>query len=321
MIAAIEVYNKPSFLYRDECFVILLLNAWELLSKAILSKNGRSIYYPKKHNDPYRTLALAHAIEKCREFFPKSVSHLGVSENIRLLSTYRDNAIHFYNKPGFGTLVYSLSQTSIVSYTDILGIIFNIDLSKKISIQILPLGLKPPIDPITYIKKPTSEKGKVTSAVAQFIAEMNKSLRTLEEQGEDTGRLLTIYNIKLESTKKIEKADLIVGIGVEQPDEGPLIIDRRVDPNISHPLNQKHVTQQVGYLQAIPFTPYVNQAIVWEYKIRGNIRYCWRSDDGTLTKYSRDYLTFLKSLNVEDISNALKNYKNFQKVQSYSKQE
>jgi hypothetical protein len=31
--AAVEVYNKPSFVYREETFAILALNAWELLLK------------------------------------------------------------------------------------------------------------------------------------------------------------------------------------------------------------------------------------------------------------------------------------------------
>lgn len=34
MAAAIEIFNKPSFSYREETFVILMLNAWELLLKA-----------------------------------------------------------------------------------------------------------------------------------------------------------------------------------------------------------------------------------------------------------------------------------------------
>jgi hypothetical protein len=29
LLAAIEIYNKPRIEYRDECFVILLLNAWD----------------------------------------------------------------------------------------------------------------------------------------------------------------------------------------------------------------------------------------------------------------------------------------------------
>jgi hypothetical protein len=45
LLAAIEIYNKPGFQYRDECFVILLLNAWELYLKALISKSKASIYY------------------------------------------------------------------------------------------------------------------------------------------------------------------------------------------------------------------------------------------------------------------------------------
>ncbi len=38
-LAAIEVYNKPHFRYREESFVVLLVNAWELLLKAKLLKD------------------------------------------------------------------------------------------------------------------------------------------------------------------------------------------------------------------------------------------------------------------------------------------
>ena len=48
MIAAIEVYNKPDFLYRGETFSILAINSWELLLKAKYLKDNhnkmRSLY-------------------------------------------------------------------------------------------------------------------------------------------------------------------------------------------------------------------------------------------------------------------------------------
>ena len=31
VMGGIEIYNKPRFDYRTECFVILLMNSWELL--------------------------------------------------------------------------------------------------------------------------------------------------------------------------------------------------------------------------------------------------------------------------------------------------
>jgi hypothetical protein len=42
-IAAIEVYNKPDFKYREESFSILLINSWELLVKARLVKHHRTL--------------------------------------------------------------------------------------------------------------------------------------------------------------------------------------------------------------------------------------------------------------------------------------
>ena len=43
-IAAIELYNKPDFAYREEAFAILMFNAWELLLKArIVQESSRKI--------------------------------------------------------------------------------------------------------------------------------------------------------------------------------------------------------------------------------------------------------------------------------------
>jgi hypothetical protein len=33
-VAAIEIYNKPDFQYRNETFAVLAVNGWELLFKA-----------------------------------------------------------------------------------------------------------------------------------------------------------------------------------------------------------------------------------------------------------------------------------------------
>jgi hypothetical protein len=56
-LAALEVYNKPDFRYREESFSILMLNAWELLLKArVLRENDgkmRSIevWEPRRKKD------------------------------------------------------------------------------------------------------------------------------------------------------------------------------------------------------------------------------------------------------------------------------
>ena len=40
--SAIELYNKPNFDYKMESFVILMINAWELLFKAYILKINKN---------------------------------------------------------------------------------------------------------------------------------------------------------------------------------------------------------------------------------------------------------------------------------------
>src|SRR5262245_1148234 len=54
LVAAVEVYNKPVFRYREETFALLAINAWELLLKARLLKDGSNdpkairVYQPRR---------------------------------------------------------------------------------------------------------------------------------------------------------------------------------------------------------------------------------------------------------------------------------
>src|ERR1700712_4338566 len=62
-VAAIEIYNKPNFSYREEAFALLMSNAWELLLKAkwllshresieclyVLESDGKGGKTPKKN--------------------------------------------------------------------------------------------------------------------------------------------------------------------------------------------------------------------------------------------------------------------------------
>jgi hypothetical protein len=116
-ISAIEIYNKPSFRYREETFSILMLNAWELLLKArILKENKnklRSIEVWEKTKKSARSnrkvtpkknragntmtigvIAAAHIVQN----YKKDSVDAYCIENISLLMEIRDNAIHFRNK-------------------------------------------------------------------------------------------------------------------------------------------------------------------------------------------------------------------------------
>ena len=201
LMSAVEIYNKPTLRYRDECTVILLLNAWELLLKALLAMNGKTIYYPERTNQPLRTLSWADALLRAKEFFPETVSSLGTQRNLELLGTYRDRAVHFYNEEDMSLVVYSLAQTSIVNFRDVLQGSFDIDIADQMNWRLLPIGIRPPVDVIAFLQGASQSSG--TSAMSSYIVELSEAAEEVRIANEDSGRLLTVFNIRLESVKKI----------------------------------------------------------------------------------------------------------------------
>jgi len=313
MLAAIEIYNKPRFAYRDECCVILLLNSWELLLKALLSKNRQSIFYHKQRGESYRTLSWRDAVIKAETYFPKSLPGLPIRRNLELLSTYRDNSVHFYIASGFGVVLYSLAQTSILNFKDLLEQAFDIDLGSEISWQLLPLGLKPPVDVLQYVSKGVNVEKKGGAAVRQFIAELARATEEVGHAGQDTGRLMTVFNVKLESTKKIDKADFVVGVEKAAEGSGPLTIVKTQDPNVTHPLRQMDIMREIGDLHGRPFTSYTFQVIAWKYDIKNKPQFCWRAAGASLVRYSRDIVAWIKGLPAKEVETAPAEYQEAQR--------
>ena len=289
--------------------VILLLNSWELILKAALSKNSRSIYYRKKRNQPYRTLSRQDALAAAIPLFPPSIDSLPVRRNLELLGTYRDNAVHFYNTEDFGTVIYILLQTNVTNFRDLMLAVFDIRLEDEVNMRLLPLALRPPIDPIEYIAGRTGTHKPQTQAVQQFLSELSKAVVEVQDAGRDTGRLVTIFDVKLESIRKIEKADVVIGVTSSTNEDGPLVIVRTRDPNVTHPLRQRDVVAEIGTLHGERFTSHTCQAIVWKYSLKENPRYVWVATEGVLVRYSRDTIVYIKSLRHVEVASALKGYR------------
>lgn len=136
-IAAIEIYNKPYFKYREENFCILMLNAWELLLKAKLIEENQDIF--KKDKDIIKinrsgnkmTLDIFEAV--------KLVNNLKIQEkitkelitNLEILTEIRDNSIHFFNPDlHLAKKVLEVGTATLKSYTNRVQIWFNQGLEK-----------------------------------------------------------------------------------------------------------------------------------------------------------------------------------------------
>ena len=144
-VAAIEIYNKPTFAYREEAFSLLMTNAWELLLKAKwLTDHGETIetlyemtkdktgdQKPKENRsgNPISVgltyLAAAMVADK------KTGLEKATQENLLALIEIRDNAAHLINKdPYIGRRVQEVGTASLRNYLLLAASWFKLDMSQ-----------------------------------------------------------------------------------------------------------------------------------------------------------------------------------------------
>ena len=151
MLSAIEIFNKPRISYRDEVTVVLIVNAYELLLKAILRDASKSIYYRKRRGEPYMTLSLDDCLRRMSHFkLWRNVDGDAVAANVVTLAEYRNRAIHLYNSNDLATLVYYLMQQAVINYRDLLQQAFGRDISDQMTWQLLPLGATAPPEDVSF---------------------------------------------------------------------------------------------------------------------------------------------------------------------------
>lgn len=306
MLAAIEIYNKPQFDYREEVFSILLINAWELLLLGVLSKNRQRIFQPKQRDKNYQTWMFSDSIKNTKPYFPSSMDYKAVAENLHLLKDYRNKAVHYYNGEETAHCIYVLAQAAIKNYRDLVKAIFDQDIVNQINLVLLPLSFNEQPDFVEFFKGVKKENR------SPFAQELFRVMEEFEGTSSDTSRLVTQCVIKLESTKKIELANIIAGVGGTQA-PNTLLIHKNMNPDDSHPFFRKDV---IGYRDTPKhkslkktITAYQFDAICWKYKLKKDSKYCWASAKGGSPRYSQKIFELLNSLSAEDINQAIQDYK------------
>lgn len=143
-VAAIEIYNKPNFSYREEAFALLMANAWELLLKAkwVLDRaeaqdslyvaardaNGAVIQKINRSGNPVTHGAIYLGAKLLED--KDSGFESGCYDNILALIEIRDNAAHFLNKDLYlGRRVLEVGTASLRNYLLLATEWFQIDLS------------------------------------------------------------------------------------------------------------------------------------------------------------------------------------------------
>lgn len=137
MLAAVEIYNKPTFTYREESFAILAINAWELLLKSRIlhlnSNKSSSIYEYENTKNKDGKKSKKPRIKRSRSNLPKTIGlfpalkilkleHAQVIDDnivshLEALTELRDISVHFYHKDfSLRRRIHELGTASIRNY-------------------------------------------------------------------------------------------------------------------------------------------------------------------------------------------------------------
>ena len=201
LISAIEIYNKPSFNYKFQSCIILLINAWELLMKAVLClKDGESSILS---GDKQHTISFEECLNKILNS-EESLFSLSLKENLLILYDIRNNYMHFYCE-NIETVLYSLMSKAIDDFIKLAVNHFALKNKELLSMQYLPLFFNIKKTTIQELKEMRNSKDEYIKSIADRIinfANANKELDSI------------LYNVdaNLQTIKNISNADIVLGI-------------------------------------------------------------------------------------------------------------
>ena len=204
LFAAIEIHNKPNASYRYQIVTILIINSWELILKAYLTKYFPkiNIYQKDSNTKPFHQI-LDSVID------PLGKEYFHIRENIKVLYDFRCNYIHFYQEE-IDPLLYGIFQKAIWNYNFFLRKFFKYKLDDFDDLYILPIGFKRPISPIDYITEKSSIE-KAPAELKKFLLNIIDRTNYLDdEQNQET--ILVPFSLLYKNEKRLKNADLRAAI-------------------------------------------------------------------------------------------------------------
>jgi hypothetical protein len=218
-VAAIEVYNKPSFPYRAESFAILALNGWELLLKARWitdhRNKERSLYVMERRQKTggEKTQKLYIKRTESGNPFTHSLAFLAKKlveskrldsdayDNIRALVEMRDSAVHFYNQsPAFAVRLQEIGAAALKNFAAAIHDWFNRDLS----------GFNLYLMPLSFVELPARLEAVVLNAQEKNFLAFVDGLETHSQ--DPSSRYSVTVNIEVNFTKSRAKDALAVQV-------------------------------------------------------------------------------------------------------------
>lgn len=297
-ILGLEVYNKPTIKYRIEGFSFFICNAWELMLKAEMIKNGISIYFKDK---PDRTLSLNETISN---IYPDKYTRIRL--NLSKIIDLRNISTHFITQD-YELKYAPLFQACVLNYIQEIMRFHDVDITKYIPQNFLTISAT--IDPLTN----EQIKIKYPPEIAEkFIQKANEIDVLIEEYDSEKFAINIRQNLYI--TKKKNEADFTIQINKDSKNKANIIKDLK-DPADTHKytfnniiiavrerLKKKNIT--IGYEKG--FNSYVLNLFMNFYNIKTEQKYsyCHMIGKNEQYTYSQQLVEFL----IEEICKDPKNF-------------
>lgn len=249
MTSAVEVYNRPSFAYREETFAILSLNAWELLLKSQIVRNGGEspkaiwIFAPKKKPDGSSTKKLyvkrnrtgnpmTFSVRDCLNSFTEKKTPIDphVAANIEALVAIRDNATHYFAASSvLAEKTAQIASATVKNFVTLARDWFGVDFSHNFTLCL----------PLAFISGPATIEAVVTKREKRLLDYIG-DLAAIQEKDSD-------YAVALRLVVKFEKGVAPDAIKVQyskDPDAVPVYVSEE-DARKTHPWDYADLTGQL----------------------------------------------------------------------------
>lgn len=303
-LMAIEIYNKPTIKYRLEGFAFFICNAWELLLKAKMLNEGKSIYYPDK---PNRTISLSKCVSSV---FTNNKDP--IRKNLEILIGLRNTTTHYIIKE-MDTIYLPFMQSNVLNYSQKLFDYFERDITEKINSSFMTLVVN---NEEISDEKILSNYGN--NIFDRYIKLKNETQKIINDNSNEKLAIKIDLNVKIVKDKKDAKTTFRIAQEGEEP---IMIIKELKDTNLTHCFNQKRVRELViDNLKRkgieIKFTEYDLRLICDKFDLKNNEKYFYKhvlTNSWGCTQLLVDFITdlFIKEPSIlDDIKQELKSQKN-----------
>ena len=253
MVAAVEVYNKPAFAYREETFALLMINAWELLLKAKLLKDGgnksncirdherrrnangtlsKKLYLKRNRANNPMTIGLPACIKQLDTDANSRLSP-AIKANIDALMEIRDNAAHYIHASSvLSRQVLEIGSAAIKNFILLATRWFERDLSGSLSLVL----------PLSFISGNREIDAVSVSSDERNLIDYLRQLAQSDAASDDTFSVAVRLDVKLERSRLDTATRVIVTNDIGAM---PLTL-REEDIREKYPWDYKELTNRLA---------------------------------------------------------------------------